>query len=198
TVLRAVSFGQTTSSAKALALKSNAVMTINANFFDENGKPLGLVVSQGIQQQKIHQGGNTLTGVFFVTRENIGIVNRSNFQSDLVIEAVQAGPRLLASGNKIKGLNKNEIRTRRSGVCVDKKKRLIFFITTGFMGITLHQLQEMILTPDIGCVDALNLDGGGSAQMYLDTQHASGQSKIDNITIHGSEPVPVMLALRQR
>ena len=54
----------------------NAVLGINANYFDEFGNPLGLVVSKGIQRSKVHKGGDTLTGIFYLNKSSYNIINR--------------------------------------------------------------------------------------------------------------------------
>ena len=63
-------------------------------------------------------------------------------------------------------------------------------------GMTLAMLQKFIqkyFTSDY----AYNLDGGGSAQIYLSTRDSTA-SEIDDISIHGTDKVPVMLALLRR
>ncbi len=195
-VVRAADFGLRNGSAKTLSTQANCFFGINGNFFDEHGKALGLVISRGIKHQPIHRGGKTLTGIFQIGQQGISIVNRADFDSRLVTEAIHAGPRLLSRGMNVPGLKAVNTYSRRAGVCLDKAKRVVFFISSGLMGITLQQVQDVIKGEEIACVDALNLDGGGSAQMYL--SHEVLRFQNEDIFIQGRDNVPVVIGLLKR
>ena len=192
-VVRAKDHGLQRATINVLAKKTSAILGINANFFDENGEALGVVINQGILRNKLHRGGDTLTGVFYFTREGIGIVNRSDFVLGSAIEAVQAGPRLIENKKLIKISESLDTATRRAGVCIDSNHALIFYITSGLFGITLRDLQQVLL--DIDCQQALNLDGGGSAQFYLSSDLPDKTLGKQDLIIAGRDPVPVMLGL---
>ena len=193
-VVRASEWGWKRSTVKRLVQSSNATLGLNANFFDERGDPLGLLIARGAQLQKLRKSGSVLTGVFGVTRSEPFIVNRSDFTSEHVVEAVQAGPRILAGGVPIAGIRESLAPSKRSGVCIDSKKRVIFYITrTDFFGLDIAELQTALLREEIGCRDALNLDGGGSAQLYVSSHDGAPSRK--ELAIQGSDEVPVILAL---
>lgn len=174
--------------------KAKAIAGINANFFDEAGNPLGLVLSRGIIRQQIHQGGNTLNGVFMLTPDGAAIKDRRSVNFHALTEAIQSGPRLLDKKKPLK-ISPAEGYSRRSGLCIDESGRILFFVTgSSFFGITLEQLQKSLLTTGIDCSDALNLDGGGSAQMFA----ASSKEGIKDILIPGTDPIPVALVLYNR
>lgn len=189
-VVRAQDLGKARLPVKTMVEKSKAIAGINANFFDTEGAPLGLIVSRAIVHRKMHWGGKTLTGILQVKRNGPSIVGRDAFSFGGVLEAVQAGPRLLLRGEKTPSLSDNAY-SRRAGVCIDKEGRLILFcVSSGLLGITVPQLQEVLLSEGIGCSDALNFDGGGSAQLHLSEQGADYR-----LSIAGSDDVPVMVAL---
>jgi exopolysaccharide biosynthesis protein len=198
-VVPALQYGKKLATAEELATKSQALVTINANFFDENGKALGLVVTNGTLQQPPHYGGAALTGVFQVNGGNsaaLSIVHRSAFNPRRVLEAFQAGPRLLASGQLLKV--KDASSSRRAGLCLDTQDRLILFVTSGLFGATLNQLQKLLLDKRVNCHSALNLDGGGSAQLYFrgGTIPENGKNMdVPEINIEGIDSVPVVLGL---
>ncbi len=199
-VVRASEYGEKVSDVKELCRKSNAVAGVNANFFDEDGRALGLVISRGLLLQKMHEGGHTLTGVFLVTRSSGSIVSRSEFRPNSVIEAVQAGPRLLIGGVPVTNLKDLNIPKRRAGVCIDSGGRTILYATSSSLGgATLGEVQSVLVGEPVECRDALNLDGGGSAQMYVNAgRGASLNTGSTGITISGEDPVPVMLGLFER
>ncbi|MCB0311165.1 MAG: phosphodiester glycosidase family protein [Bdellovibrionales bacterium] len=196
-VLRATSFGLKSADARSLCERSKAIFCLNANFFDERGLPLGLVVSRSIQHNGIHRGGSTLTGIFQVDSSGPSIIPRSAYSSGSAFEAVQAGPRLIVDGDRVK--IKETAVSRRSGVCVDSQNRLIFYLANSSLGgISFAELQSVLMVPPLNCVDALNLDGGGSAQMYLSSKAPGASASLQEILITGRDKVPVMLGLVQK
>jgi exopolysaccharide biosynthesis protein len=194
-VVRAAEYGLLRGSVKTLCRAGRATVCINANFFDESGSPLGLVISRGIEHKRLHKGGDTLTGVFQVTRDGPQIISRADFEPAKVIEAVQAGPRLLLSGSKVQGL-RDLASTRRSGVCLDAEHRLIMFaVSPGIVGISVEEMQNLLLDPGINCQNALNLDGGSSSQLYINSAVLGAVSGFQEVSVPGRDDVPVALGL---
>lgn len=196
--LPAEDFGDKRLDARAICKASRASLCINANFFDEAGNALGLVVTRGIQRNQIHRGGRVLSGIFKVTRESARIIHRAEFEPASIMEAVQAGPRLLVNGNKVPISDPSS--SRRAGICIDKKQRLVFYITSAnsLRGISIPDLQRILTHPDIDCDDALNLDGGSSAQLYIDPALPGATAQSPEISIEGGVRVPVFLGLFPR
>jgi uncharacterized protein YigE (DUF2233 family) len=193
-VIRALEFGSKKASAKSLCHSAQAALCINANFFDESDEPLGLVLSRGIQHHAVHKGGSTLTGIFAVTRRSAQISSRDNFDPRRVVEAIQAGPRLMSAGTLIAGLKASGA-SRRSGVCLDGENNLIFFVvSSGIWGISIDRLQEL-LRDQVHCRDALNLDGGGSSQLFIRAGLPGSAPGDQEMWIEGADQVPVVLAL---
>ena len=190
--------GPRVQTAKALAENSKSVLVLNGNFFDPDLKALGLVVTRGIQRNRLHKGGRVLTGIFELSGNGLNIFSRDVYQPLKALEAMQAGPRLLEGGKPIAGLGAKDSTTRRAGVCIDTQGRLIFYCSTSNLGgITLSQLQELLLSPEIGCRDALNLDGGGSAQLYLKVNPQGTTAGYEYFS-PGMDEVPVFLTLKGR
>ncbi len=196
-VIRAEEFQKSRMTAKQLCLASKSYVCINANFFDKNAQTLGLVVQQGIVQNKMHRGGKTLTGIFYTGRTSPHIVSRSSLPESGVLHAVQAGPRLIEDGKPIVGFKENHNASRRSGVCIDKKDRIVFFASSaGITGVPLFELQQLLLSDTLGCRDAINLDGGGSTQLYISPDIPGAATSFKGLTIPGRDRVPVALALK--
>ena len=191
-IIQASDFGSARESVKALAYQSKALLMINANFFDEQGRALGLVINRGVLRNPIHQGGNTLTGLITSSHLGIQISHRSDRLPSSVLEGAQAGPRLILKGKRLDDLTASD-RTRRSAVCVDQEGALVIVISSGLIGITLSELQTSLLSEDLKCWDALNLDGGGSSQIFVNL--SSLLSDQEDIFISGRDPIPVALGL---
>ena len=192
TVIRANQFGLKRASVKMLCRSAKAVGCINANFFDEQGKPLGLVINRGVIYQKLQKGGDTLTGIVTVSPIDVKIIHRDEFNPSRVIEAIQAGPRLIADKLPVSGLHESIFATDLSGFCIDNSKRIILFrLSAGLFGASLTDLQTFLLSPQIACKDAINFDGGGSSQLFV-----KGEADFSNeIDIAGNDLVPVALGL---
>ena len=194
--IRASEFGWKHATVQSLCKASGAVACINANFFDEQGKPLGLVISRGIIHQKIHKGGGLLTGILFVTPKSVGVAFRDTFSTDGVVEAVQAGPRLVSKGAIVEGLKESARSSNLSGICIDAQQRVsIFRVTSGVFGGSLPQLQSVLTQPQIGCVEALNFDGGGSSSMYISGEIQGHAGAVREENFPGTDEVPVAIGL---
>lgn len=194
--IRASEFGWKHATVQALCKASGAVACINANFFDEQGKPLGLVISRGIIHQKIHKGGGLLTGILFVSPKSVGVAHRDGFSTEGVVEAVQAGPRLVSNGTIVEGIKESSRSSNLSGICIDARQRVsIFRVTSGVFGGSLHQLQNVLTQPQIGCVEALNFDGGGSSSMYISGEIQGHAGAVREENFPGTDEVPVAIGL---
>lgn len=195
-ILRAEDLGRKRASVEAMCITAKANVCINANFFDESGSPLGVVINRGIMAHRAHKGGKTLNGVFLITRLGPAIINRQDLAPENVLEAAQAGPILLANGSPVEGIKETSPASRRSGVCIDNEHRVVFFIASAnFSKIPIEALQAVLRYPGIECKDALNLDGGGSAQLYVNPNIGERESKYEVLSIPGRDEVPIAMAL---
>jgi uncharacterized protein YigE (DUF2233 family) len=180
--------------AKTLAQRSGAVAAINANYFDEKGRPLAFLrtatgeVNRNIAKSALYTG-------FFGVRDAIPfIVHRNDFQTHGVEEALQSGPLLLQRGANAEinsGLGRV---SRRAVIGVDRSQKLIVGVTdTVLGGLSFSELQELFSTPNIqlDVSELLNLDGGGSAQLYLKAR------RLEEF-VAGTSEVPVVIGFFRR
>ena len=171
---------------------TKSVTAINANFFGVDLQPLGLIISNSKKLHPLQLGGRTLTGVLVVKQSKIQIIHRDQYQSsDEIIQAVQAGPRLIADGQPI--LIPEDSPTRRSAIAIDSSGRILLFATNDRIpGLTPRQLQKILLRKELNIKDALNLDGGSSSQLYVSASIV-GQE----INISGGDKVPVFFIVQE-
>lgn len=188
--------GEKTASVKELVLKTNGIAGINANFFDTNQKPLGLIVhSPNTISNAIHNGGKLLTGIFQIKNDSPSIIHRSDFTTYGVSFAVQAGPRIITDG-KLISFSNNEPYSRRSGVALTANGEIVFYATTlRFPGSSMTDIQSALLSTGLKITDALNLDGGGSSQLFI---KAESNELGDDISISGGDEVPTALILAEK
>lgn len=199
-VLRASDFGSEVADAATFVERTKSTVVVNANFFNEKHAPLGLIMSRGILHQVLKPGSSLLNGVFaFGGTSGFKVFRADRFSSLGITDAIQAGPLLLEGGSPTK--IRDQRRERRAGVCIDQQDRIIIFSSSSEVwGVTLSELQELLLT--VGCRDALNFDGGGSAQLALSkgviSKLGSGEQEYLAERLEGargSDQVPVALAL---
>lgn len=169
--------------AREFSEKSGALLVINGSFFDESAKPLGLLV----QNKKLIQTvRNTEWGVFLMEGGKPFITHRRDFGINPTTEmALQTGPRLVVNGT-IPRL-KEAIPSRRSLVAITPDNKVILAVTGSTITET-QDLAQLVARKEnkggLGVSYALNLDGGGSTQLYLTTSsftyHFAGDTGVAN------------------
>ena len=144
----------------------HAVLATNGGFFTPEFKPLGLRITD---KNELSPTRNiSWWGVFFVKENRAYLVPQQDYRPDTQIDfAIQAGPRLLVHSERVSGLN-TKIDTRTAlGITANDK---VVLLTTEDLLISTIDLADLLKRPQeeggLGCVEAINLDGGHSAQMY--------------------------------
>jgi hypothetical protein len=145
-------------------------------------------------------------GMIFKTRRGTGettVIDPNNFTKWKMQTAVGGGPVLLQSG-EIKITNNEEMmftgkaindKHPRTAMGYTKDGKLIILVIEGrnkvAHGATLGQ--EAQIFKDLGCWEALNLDGGGSSCMLI-----NGKETIKVSDTAGQRPVPAVFLIRNR
>jgi exopolysaccharide biosynthesis protein len=158
-------------SVRSMTEVSGAVLAINGGFFDTEEKHLGLLVRDG---KTVSPYLKRDWGIFFMKKNRPFIIHSRKYKKDKgITQAVQVGPRLISRGKVLK-LKKQF--SRRSAVGIDGKERIILLVSgknpdQGILGLTeLAELMGLSLKKGgLGCQYALNLDGGASTQLYVNT-----------------------------
>lgn len=174
---------------KTLTEETGAIAMINASYFDTDNKPLGyLMIDNNVINKKIAK--NIIYSGFFIIKNNMPyIIHRQDFFPEGVTSAIQAGPRLIGNSTRTWGISFIDSIDFRSGIAIDKKNRLVLYITeTKGNGLRLKEVQNILLRPDMACINAMNLDGGSSSQLYYRTKRMTEY-------IEGSASIPVAIGL---
>lgn len=143
---------------------------INAGFFDEQYRPTALVVSEGVPHGTSYHGQG---GMFAVdTWGNISL-RYLGYQpydpNEALHTAVQGWPMLVAPGRTpLYALSDTDTRERRSVIAMDQQGHVLLLTVEG-AGFTLHELSDWLLASDLAIDSALNLDGGSSTGMCVQT-----------------------------
>jgi exopolysaccharide biosynthesis protein len=147
----------------------------------------------------MHNGGGTLTGVLYATADSVGITHRGTFSAERVIEASQAGPRLISEGAPVVGIKGTSSPTNLSIACLDKRGAVILLrVSLAMFGSSMREIQDTLLHPNLGCIEALNFDGGGSSQMHISGGVAGHQGATREEDFPGRDEVPVAIGLFRR
>ena len=169
-ILHSGDFQLKSASAKTFVEKSAALAAINANYFDEKGRPLAYLKTLNQEINRNLAKHALYTGVFAIREGAPFVAHRDEFQPAQAAEALQSGPLLLHRGAPVEIMRGLGRYARRSFIGIDKDGRSVIGVTDAVLGgLSFAELQELFANPkaQLETPDLLNLDGGGSAQLYL-------------------------------
>ena len=199
----------------SFAKQSNALAAINGGFFDmKAGGSVSFLVSDG---KVIHENKPNVLSIDNEMGAN-ALVIYENGKSEIlpteganripmlknVEDALVTGP-LLLNNSQINNLQKrpfNDLKHPRSAICIGKK--VIWLIAVDgrhkeATGLNLNELSQFLIS--CGCQHAINLDGGGSTTLFLNTNkfngivnHPSDNKKFDS---EGERSVANILFIRK-
>ncbi len=163
-------------SSENLAKKYHCQVLVNGNFYDENDRPLGWLVSQGQTLSKPIT--SSLFNGFFSLSASQAAISLS-VPPGIVDLGLQSGPLLiLDSKPQLLKINNDQPR-RRVIVAINNQNELIFLVITGADSIYSGPL--LADTPNLvaalgqainqNLVAALNLDGGSASTFHTPTVH---------------------------
>ena len=159
--------GQPESLARWRTLEAEASLIVNANFFDENHRALGLVISDGSASGSSYRD----RGGTFLVRNGLPeiITHRSQKRLNIqgIEQAVQGFPLLVEDGEQAYyTADGSGERTRRTMIGIDKRGQFLIMVAP-FLGLSLADLSAYLPKTDLDLDAAFNLDGGGSTMIAL-------------------------------
>lgn len=153
-----------------LVKTNHAVIGINGGFFDTGLKSLGLRMNN---KKIINPANNThWWSIFFVRENKAYIASPKAFNaSDAIQFAIQSGPRLIING-KVPPLKPGVANRTALGITTHNK---VIVLATEYLPLTTTELANIMRKPEkdggLACVNALNLDGGSSTQLYAQIEN---------------------------
>jgi exopolysaccharide biosynthesis protein len=163
---------------------SNSLVALNGSFFDvQKGGSVTYLESDGhivarnrSSKEKWAKTDSLLNGAIVLDKSGklkIEIAKHASFyeQSNNEKAVMVSGPILLVDGRKLPLENSDFVKKRhpRSCVCKTSSNSILFIAIDGrsnsASGMNLLELQQFLLR--IKCVDAINLDGGGSTTLWV-------------------------------
>ena len=145
------------------------VALINGGFFDAEKKATALVIFDGIVRGESYEG----FGGMVVINSDGAFELRSLRQQpydpqEPLRQAMQSAPMLIQPGGTISDLEADDERARRSAIARDTSGRILL-IACDWPAFTLDELATLLKESDLEIDAALNLDGGRSTGLYLQT-----------------------------
>ncbi len=169
--------------------KEHATAIINGGYFDNQNNATALTISNG---QSFGTSYNGFGGMLSVNN-NGHIDLRSlrqhpyNPNNDQLQQATQSSPMLVLNG-KATQFNADAASSRRSVVAIDQQGRLLF-IASPSAAFSLGELEDLLVNSDLSINRALNLDGGASTGLYLNTKN-------QQVTIDAFTNLPLVIIIK--
>jgi len=185
------------------AEEENAIAAINASFFDM--KNSGSVTYLEENNSMIAPAGplqlpdSLLNGVVIFTKDNklkfeLKKPDRLYLKSRTEKVVIGTGPLLLAKGHKLNMPEKKRFvakRHPRTCLCTTTDSLLLITVDGRSQvaeGMSLYELQDFLIS--IKCLEAINLDGGGSTTMWIKDKGVvnypsdkTGERKVANVVV---------------
>ena len=166
----------------------NAIVATNgAGYNITNGTPSGLVVMEGVEYYPV-----TAPGFFGILKDGTAVigtredyVNNVNDIQNTIREGIAAFGSVLVKDGKVavtKSANYTSNRASRTAIGIDEYGRVIMMVLDGRQlpwsaGGSMEEIAQIML--EAGCVQAVNLDGGGSTT-YLSKPAGSDTLQLVN------------------
>jgi uncharacterized protein YigE (DUF2233 family) len=141
--------------------RTGATLVVNGGFFDPRGNPIGLAISDGKVLSAFSPGMSG--GVLWIRDGVAHLTATEDYRTGPVDFAIQCRPRLVVD-SRVNIRSDDGHRAPRTAICIRTGGRSLEIDTTSEnaedLGPTLRELASELA--DLGCEEALNLDGGPS------------------------------------
>ncbi|MDB4506873.1 phosphodiester glycosidase family protein, partial [Akkermansiaceae bacterium] len=152
---------------------TGSLAAINAGFFTPEGKPLGLVVSNGKRTGGTNRASSLGSGFFIGGDERL--ISRESYLATKpsTKNLLQAGPRLVWNSKTISGLSKGENRPRSFLLWDGKEHFAIGYANSATLSSLASALSKQPIS-GFKIHHALNLDGGRSSDLWVSSSVNGG------------------------
>jgi exopolysaccharide biosynthesis protein len=166
-----------------------SIAMINAAFFEKDYTPSGYLMIDGIVINR-NSIGNSFVGYLVVNIDgSVRIVSNIVADKSNHRHILQGYPLLIDDG-KVKLTASNDEKARRSAIGIDKNGD-IYLITADNKDLSLTMFAEVISQSNIDFESVLNLDGGTSSGLYIN-------SGLETIKINSQIKVPSVIIITKK
>lgn len=169
----------------AWAAQYGAVAAINGGFFDANGEPVALLISDQrvIGQSYVDQGG--MFAIDDAGVPHLWSLADQPYDGTPFTQAIQGWPLLVRPGNQAAYTNDDGQRSRRSAIAIDRAGNVLLIVAPGAT-FSLAEWSQFLAGADLDIEIAVNLDGGSSTGLIAQSDH--GGVRVDSFV-----PLPFAL-----
>lgn len=167
------------------------LLVVNGGYYDGQGRATALVINDGAIHGSSYEG---FGGMFTVSSD--GSVNIRSLRdqpyhpAEDIVQALQSTPMLLLPDGSIPAIEDDGDLARRTVIAIDRQGRLVFIVSSRPV-FTLSGLARWLRDSDLDLQTALNLDGGSSTGIYLETGDAP-------LLIDSLARVPLVILVEER
>ena len=165
---------------------------VNGGYFDDQGRATALTIFDGVVRGASYEGFGGMFAVYSDGRVEVRSLSEQPYNEDeAIVQALQSAPMLVRNGAAVPQPNDDGQRARRSVVATDSAGRILVLVN-GWPELSLSDLSTwLVAQPELEIMQALNLDGGSSTGLAVDT--AELQFSIDSLV-----RVPQVLMFERR
>jgi exopolysaccharide biosynthesis protein len=169
--------------------QTKATAIINGGYFLDDNEAAALVVSNGqTYGQSYTDGGGMLSVNSQGTVALNYLLDHPYDPSQGIMQATQSRPMLIINGKQA-NFEENAASSRRTVVAMDKQGRLLFIVSPS-NSFTIGEMGDLLMShTELGIQNALNLDGGTSTGIYLNSSEQ--QIALDSIN-----PLPIVIIVK--
>ena len=171
--------------------KEHATTIINGGYFDNQNNATALVVSNGKSFGSSYNGFGGMLSVDSQGHIALRSLRQHPYDpnNEQLRQATQSSPMLILNG-KATQFNANAASSRRSVVAIDKQGRLLL-IASPSQSFSLGELEDLLVKSDLSIDRALNLDGGASTGLYVNT-------KSQQVAIDAFSNLPIVVIIKAK
>lgn len=171
------------------AIKPLAI--INGGYFDAQGKATALVIFDGIRTGDSYEGFGGMVVINAEGQFELRSLRQQPFDpSENLQQAMQSSPMLIQPGGVLSSLEADADRSRRTVIARDIHGRILL-IVCDTMTFTLAELADVLKNSDLELDAALNLDGGRSTGLYV-------QTDVANVRVDSFDKLPLVLVVQRQ
>jgi exopolysaccharide biosynthesis protein len=149
--------------------ETGALAAINGGFFDVNNRSTALVISAWVASGESYQGRGGMFAVDAAGAVSLRYLAEQPYDpNEALVEAIQSWPMLISPGGVLAYTSEGGEQARRSVIARDRAGRVLL-IACPTSTFTLRGIADWLLASDLEIDAALNLDGGSSTGLYLES-----------------------------
>jgi exopolysaccharide biosynthesis protein len=156
--------------------RENCVCGVNGSYFDAKFEPIGLRI---VNEQIIAplRRARLITGVLLASSRAVQIVRAREFSPrQKIAAAIQCGPFLVDSSQRVRGLNDSAFARRTFAATASNDRALVGVCSEVSLAELANILATTPIAADLKIQRAINLDGGSSSAFWFARENGTAFS----------------------